>query len=112
MRGEYRKIYEFSPQTKKEALSRAENRCDHCGKETKELSIHHFISIWWAIETQCLATEVIKSLSNAAALCRECHSETHKQESRAFYEDVAPMVLASYLNTRLDHTKDRWRYAN
>jgi 5-methylcytosine-specific restriction endonuclease McrA len=110
MSGEYRRPYEFSNQTKQEALSRAENKCDHCGKETKDLSIHHLVSIWFAIETKCLATEAIKSLSNAAALCRECHQGLHTRDTRAFYEEVAPMVLAAYLSTKVDHTKDSWRY--
>ena len=110
MSGEYRRPFEFSKETKKEALRRAENKCDHCGQETKELSIHHLISIWWAIETKCLAVEVIKSVANASALCKDCHNDLHTRDTRSFYEEVAPMVLAAYLSKKIDHTKDRWRY--
>lgn len=112
MSQEYRRPFEFSDGVRREALERAKNKCDHCGRKANKLerfNVHHIIAIWWALETHCLAPEVIKSICNASVLCATCHAETHRQESRAFYEEVAPMVLAAYLEKTIDHSKDSWR---
>lgn len=110
-----RLLYEFDPQTKREALERANYTCERCGREENrengiQLNAHHIISIWFARENPCLALEVIKSLSNCEIVCRECHNAIHNQETRTYYEELAPIVLRNYLNMIVNHDKDNWRW--
>lgn len=105
--------FEFDRETKLAAFERSEYRCEQCGKEddrTDRLQAHHLIAIWFVRETGCLGLEVIKSLCNAEILCHDCHSKRHKEESRRYYAELAPIVLQRYLESILaDNHKDDWR---
>ena len=104
--------YEFDRETKIAALERAQYKCEKCGKSddrTDRLQIHHLIAIWFCKETGSLGLEVIKSLANTQVLCCSCHSEVHSQESRAYYAELAPVVLQQYLAKVVMHERDDWR---
>ena len=93
-----REPYEFSNSVKKYALERAGWKCEECGKSKKDaqyLEIHHIVPIWWAIKYPILAQIVIKSTANAQALCKECHTERHKERTEYFEE--TELLLSSYM---------------
>lgn len=107
-----RKQYEFDFSTKQEALEKAGYRCEWCEAQdsrTNRLEVDHAIAIWFARENPALTVEVIKSIANATVLCHECHADKHLQESRRYYADLAPTVLAKYLENIIDPHLDDWR---
>lgn len=109
---ERRRPYEFPPEVKKEALEKAGYACEQCGRQdnrTEKLQADHRVAIWFARESKSLAVEVIKSIANCQILCQTCHSEKHKEESRAYYEQESLAVLQAYFELVLDHSKDDWR---
>ena len=104
--------YEFDRETKLAALERSGYRCEKCGAEderTNRLQVHHQIAIWFCKETGCLGLEVIKSIANTSILCTRCHADTHRAESRAYYAELAPIVLKNYLALTVNHQLDDWR---
>jgi len=103
--------YEFDPKLKHEAIKNA-LVCEVCGKpETKDnpFTCHHICSVWFARENPCLSLEVIRSLANLQVVCRKCHTEIHRHESRIFYQELVPEVAKRYLEITVDHSKDEWR---
>jgi 5-methylcytosine-specific restriction endonuclease McrA len=111
-KGDNRTPYEFSLETKREALARHDYKCVDCGAEddrTNRLQLDHEIAIWFARENPALTVEVIRSIANCVPRCARCHSEKHKRESRKMYQELAPVVLQRYLELIVDHTKDDWR---
>lgn len=73
--------YEFTPETKLEALKRANFRCEGCGVPKREardgyLEIHHVLGVAAAIKFYpSLAPAIISSLANAQVLCKDCHQQ-------------------------------------
>ncbi len=103
--------YEFDYATRREALD-TRPTCEVCGlPATKDdpFEANHIVAIWFALENPCLATEVIKSIANLQILHRSCHTKLHLQESRFYYQQLAPVVLAKYLESVVDITRDNWR---
>jgi 5-methylcytosine-specific restriction endonuclease McrA len=85
-----RRPFEFSYETKKEALLRSPV-CEGCGKpESKDEPLHadHVIPIWFAIKYPVFALEVINSLANCRILCKKCH------EKRNHYDTTEILSLA------------------
>lgn len=104
--------YEFDRETKLAALEKHEYRCEKCGaadERTNRLHADHIVAIWFVRETGCLGTEVIKSICNCQILCQDCHTAKHKAESRAYYAELAPVVLQRYLAMTVNHQLDDWR---
>lgn len=80
----------FSYQTRQEALKQADYRCQICGEKCNYLEVHHIIAIWFAIHyCPSLSTEVIRDISNAIAVCPNCHAQLHKDESVDIYKCLA-----------------------
>lgn len=101
---ERRRPFEFSHNTKKEALERAHNVCEGCGKPgTKaKLEVDHLIPVFFALKYPLFAQEVIKSLANARVLCQECHSK------RMHYEESEIMLLAyGVMNRFIEQEKNK-----
>jgi 5-methylcytosine-specific restriction endonuclease McrA len=103
-----REIYGFDPETKKQALEKSGFRCEVCGS-TEHLEVNHLVAIWFAVENPCLIPAVIKSIANTQILCHPCHAQSHLNESRAKYAEIAPKVLDKYLQAKIDPHKDDWR---
>jgi len=106
-----RQPYEFESKTKYEAIRNAEV-CEICGlPETPDdpFECNHVVAIWFAREVPCLSIEVIKSLANIQIVHRSCHKDLHDHESRQFYQELVPFVVARYLTLVVDHSKDDWR---
>ena len=104
-----RKEYEFTGQTKREALEAQNYRCDGCGTEDKRtgrLQAHHVVAIWFAREMG-ISSLLIKSLENCVCLCQKCHTERHLQEDRTQYAIIAQALLGVDVNP--DESKDDWR---
>lgn len=108
---EKRQPYEFSAQTKQEALNRSPvcEACGNPGSYEDTLILHHKIAIWFALENPCLAIGVLRSIANAQILHRSCHRKIHLQESRQYYQDIVPTVVSDWLVLTVDHSKDDWR---
>jgi len=97
----YRKPFEFTKQTKTEALRRAGFSCESCGvskRETKEkyFEIHHQIAIGWYLKNKeqfyFVSHAFISSLENAMCLCVDCHTDLHRNESLDYYLGVAQAI--------------------
>lgn len=108
-----RQEYEFSLDTKRAALEQHGGRCAICGGvETPDdrFEFNHVLAVWFAKEIGgALSIEVIKSLANCEPVHKSCHRQLHLQESRAYYQELAPLVLQRYLTQIIDHSKDDWR---
>lgn len=89
--------YEFSKETKLEALRRAEWKCEKCGKPKREcregyLEIHHKLQVYLAIKYYPhIFPEVVASIDNAMVVCRDCHP--HEDE----YSDIHHKEIATAL---------------
>jgi hypothetical protein len=108
---EQRRVYEFPYAVKHEALETT-LKCEVCGEEETDdnpFECNHRIAIWFAIENPCLIPDVIRSISNLQIVHKKCHLELHQKESRAYYENIAPVVLYDYLEHIVDKHKDDWR---
>ena len=108
---ERRAPFQFDYQTKKEALDRA-LVCEICGEPERphdRFELNHKVAIWFALENPCLAVEVLKSIANLQVCHHSCHVEYHRNESRAFYAEVAPQVLKAYLDSVINPRLDDWR---
>jgi len=80
----------FSYSTKKEVLEQADGRCQICGEEYEYLEVHHLIAIWFAIHyCPSLSTTVVNNIANAIAVCPNCHTQLHKDESVDIYKCLA-----------------------
>lgn len=106
-----RQPYEFEHKTKYEAL-RSASECEIC--RLPELiddpfECNHIIAIWFAREVPCLTVEVIRSIANMQVIHKSCHRELHTRESRLYYQELVPFVVARYLSMTVDHTRDSWR---
>jgi len=89
--------YEFSKETKLEALNRAGWCCERCGiykEETFEgyLEIHHVVGISLAIHYYPeLAPVLISSLANARVLCEKCHTIEDVEDRKKHKENVTKL---------------------
>ena len=83
-----RKPYEFTKQTKIDALRRDNWSCAECGKHKKNtekgyLEIHHVLEIWFVIKyLPHISPTVVASLENAKCLCSSCHNKEHQKKKR------------------------------
>lgn len=95
--------YEFSPQTKLEALRRANWKCEICGVPKQSardgyLEIHHKLAIAVAIQYYpSLGHTIISSLANAQVLCKDCHQQ---EDNRMRFNH--PMIAAGLLGMLVD----------
>lgn len=91
--------FEFSKQTKIEALKRANFTCEECGKKKYEctpqfLEIHHIVGIAIAIQYHPeLSHAMISSLKNCSCLCVSCHKKRdildrrkHRELAKQLYD--------------------------
>ena len=71
--------YRFSTETKREALKRADFKCENCGRNKKEtpeqyLEVHHLLAVSMAVRYYPeLAPTLVSSLVNALVTCHDCH---------------------------------------
>lgn len=106
--------FEFDRETKREALERSGYRCEKCGCEddrTNRLEVDHRVAIWFFRETGCIGVNVLLNIVNCSVLCHRCHQDKHKAESRAYYRELAPQILAEYLQQMAEEQdkRDAWR---
>ena len=105
--------YEFPLAVKRASLEQHGHRCAICGgEETPDdhFEYNHILAVWFAKEIGgALSLEVIKSLANCEPVHKSCHRDLHLRESRAYYQELAPIVLQNYLKQIIDHSKDDWR---
>lgn len=70
----------FSPETKRQALERANYQCESCGKRGR-LEIHHILPIYIATQVyQDLPHVALSVLENALCLCIDCHNKEHGKD--------------------------------
>lgn len=90
--------YEFTPDTKIDALKRSGFKCELCGVPKHEardgyLEIHHKLAIAAAINYYpSLAPALIRSIANAQVLCKDCHQQ---EDNRMRFNH--PMIAAGLL---------------
>ena len=99
-----RKPYEFSPQTKQEALLRSPV-CERCGNP-HNLNFDHIIPCWFAINFPVFATEIIKSLANCRILCTECHKKRGHYDSTEILS-LAPVVITRFVESIRNESRNR-----
>lgn len=79
-----RKAYEFTRETKLEAINRSQCRCERCNKSIYEdnvrLEVHHRVPVFVAKMYPQFSLSVIKSLANAEVLCSSCHHAEHRKK--------------------------------
>lgn len=68
-----RREYGFSDRLKLERLNGCNFTCEHCGKITKRLEVHHLVACYLAGNNISLTPGVIKTIENAMCLCKDCH---------------------------------------
>lgn len=98
---ERRAKYEFDKGVKKYAIEKAGYRCQRCGcKPTKEnrLEVHHALPIVAVIkEFPFIAPEIVKHISNAEVLCRDCHiNEVHGDMNENDWQFLAHALIDRY----------------
>lgn len=86
--------YEFSAQTKQEALNRSPV-CEACGNPTN-LCYDHILPIWFTINYPVFATEIIRSLANCRILCRDCHKKRSHYDTTEILS-LVPVVVTRYV---------------
>jgi len=69
VRKEKAKRVNFTKGTANKVRTRANGRCEACGKESK-LELHH-------VKPTCLHPELANSVGNLKALCPSCHAKEH-----------------------------------
>jgi len=70
----------FSPETKRQALERANYSCENCGKRGR-LEIHHILPIYIATQVyKDLPHAALSVLENAMVLCPPCHCKEHDRD--------------------------------
>lgn len=91
---EKRQPFEFTAQTKQEALQRSPV-CEACGNP-KNLHIDHILPVFFALKYPVFAIELIKSLANARVLCKSCHSKRNHYDTTEILSYV-PVVVTRYV---------------
>ena len=91
--------YEFSYQTKLDALKRDSFTCQNCHKHKQEveppyLEIHHIVPIWFVVRyLPEMSAIYFHSIDNAVCLCKECHLKEHERQGVADYWTLAIALL-------------------
>lgn len=83
MKERHRQNREFSKETKREALIRAEYACEQCGvhHDQSALQAHHILGLWYAYNHHPeISSVVLKSLENCMIVCPDCHDELHHSD--------------------------------
>lgn len=102
---EKRQPYEFSAQTKQEALNRSPV-CEACGNP-HNLNYDHILPIWFSLNFPIFTHELIRSLANCRILCRDCHSK------RSHYDTTEILSLAPVVITRfVEHERNKSKLSN
>lgn len=99
-----RKPYEFSPQTKQEALLRSPV-CEACGNP-HNLHFDHILPCWFAINFPVFAQEIIRSLANCRILCLDCHKKRNHYDTTEILS-LVPVVVTRYVESlRNENTRN------
>lgn len=100
--------YEFSPETKLEALRRTDFCCADCGTPKREtergyLEIHHRIPIWAFHYNPELfvgvTADILTSVENARPLCHPCHREKDRLQLET-YARIAQAILGGLMEQK------------
>lgn len=94
----WRQPYEFSEETKRDALKRSENRCEECGvhEADEQLYIHHILSCFIAKHRPELSPEMIRSLANARVLCSKHHREADRYNESLTENEIMVIAIALF----------------
>lgn len=99
-----RKPYEFSPQTKQEALLRSPV-CEACGCPDN-LHADHILPVFFACKYPVFALEIIRSLANCRILCANCHKKRNHYDTTEILS-LVPVVVTRYVESiRNENTRN------
>ncbi len=104
-----REGYTFSHEQKQAVIEEAHYQCEHCGSyhsPSNRLEIHHIVAVFFARECN-IPHAIITSLLDASAICHDCHTKYHRQESRYQYAYLAWFLFS--IDVEYNESKDDWR---
>lgn len=109
LRGKYVRSskYEFSWDTKQEAMRRNDWRCfvtKERGTPDEKIQIHHFlpIGVWFYYFRDQIPVSVLTSVENAVPLKASIHKRLHDEATMSHWVQVANFLLATH-----DSLKDK-----
>ncbi len=90
---EHRAHKEFPDKLKQEKFIEVGKQCEICNKEFKrwkDAHYHHIMSLSYAFHYfPELPANILRSKENCQVICKECHTDIHKNDSLAVYSAIA-----------------------
>lgn len=91
-----RKKFTFSDELKNERRRGVGHCCEQCGRNVKDLEVHHLYGAWLAAQNPVMTPEIIRVLENEMCLCPECHVEANRDQETWTAHDLGMLAWALF----------------